>query len=93
MNLSISVTFDLGDYDQKIYKYCLDNQHDAPDYTTLVDRIQIDIEQLDGLDEVVFNHMSWVKVGLGTDDFEAAAKEAAIVKNEIRQVYAKYGVK
>lgn len=93
MNLSISVTFDLGECDQKTYKYCLDNQYDAPDYTTLIDRIQNDIEQLDGVDEVVFNHMSWVRVGLGTDDFEAAKSEAAIVKNEIRQVFAKYGVK
>lgn len=78
---------------KKTYKYCLDNQCDAPDYTTLIDRIQNDIEQLDGVDEVMFNHMSWVKVGLGTDDFEAAKSEAAIVKNEIRQVFAKYGVK
>lgn len=92
MNLSISVTFDLGEYDQKTYKYCLDNQHDVPDYTTLIDRIQNDIEQIDGVDEVMFNHMSWVKVGLGTDDFEAAKSEAVIVKNEIRQVFVKYGV-
>ena len=92
MNFGISVTIDLTDYDSKVHEYCQNNQYDVPDYTTLIDRIQNDVEQLDGVDQVMFNHMSWVEVDLGTDDFEDAKAEVEVVTNEIRQVFAKYGV-
>ena len=92
MNFSISITIDLDYYDEKVRIYCDDNQYDVPDYTTLIDRIQDDLEQLDGVDEVMFNHMSWIKISLGTDDFEEAKAETEVVKEEIRQVFAKHGV-
>ena len=92
MSYSISVTFDLDDYDQKTYKYCQDNQYDVPDYTTLLDRIQGDIEQLDGVDMVIFDHSSWVRVDLGISCFDTAREETEVIMNEIRQVFVKHGV-
>jgi hypothetical protein len=92
MNFSISVTIGLDEYDAKVDEYCKDNQYDAPDYTTLIDRIQEDLEQIDGVDQVMFNHSSWMTVGFGTDDFDEVKTEIEVVKEEIRQVFAKYGV-
>jgi len=91
MNFSISVTIDLDEYDTKVQEYCKDVQNDT-DYTTLIDCIQEDLKQIDGVDQVMFNHSSWMVVSLGTDDFEEAKTDAEIVKEEIRQVFAKYGV-
>jgi hypothetical protein len=92
MNFSISVTIGLDEYDEKVRKYCDENQYEAPDYTTLIDRIQEELEQIDGVEQVMFNHSSWMVVDLGTDDFDEAKTEIEVVKEEIRQVFAKHGV-
>lgn len=93
MDLSISITISLDSYDEKVQAYCDDNQYDVPDYTTLIDHIEDDLEQLEGVEEVIFNHSSWIKFDLGIDDFEKAKAETEIVKEEIRQVFANHGVK
>lgn len=93
MNFSISITISLDSYDEKVQAYCDDNQYDVPDYTTLIDRIEDDLERLDGVEVVMFNHSSWIKFDLGIDDFEKAKVETEVVKEEIRQVFAKHGVK
>jgi hypothetical protein len=92
MNFSISVTIGLDEYDAKTQKYCDENQYDAPDYTTLIGCIQEDLEKLDGVDQVMFNHMSWMTVNFTTNDFDEAKNEIEVVKEEIRQVFAKHGV-
>lgn len=92
MNFSISVTIGLDEYDTKVREYCDENQYDAPDYTTLIDRIQEDLEQIDGVEQVMFNHSSWMTVDFGTDDFDEVKTEIEVVKEEIRQVFAHYGV-
>lgn len=92
MNYSISVTVDLCDYEQKTYDYCQENQYDVPDYGILMDRIEKEIWQFDGVEEVVFSHSSWVRVGLGACCFDSAREETEILMNEIRQVFAKNGV-
>ena len=93
MNFSISISINLDSYDEKVQKYCDDNQYDVPDYTTLIEHIEDDLEQLDGVDEVIFNHSSWIRFDLGIDNFEKAKAETEVVKEEIRQVFAKHGVK
>lgn len=95
MNFSISITISLKSYDKKVQAYCDDNQYDydVPDYTRLIELIEDDLEQLDGVEEVIFNHSSWIKFDLGIDDFEKAKAETEIVKEEIRQVFANHGVK
>ena len=93
MDFSISITIALDSYDEKVRVYCDNNQYDVPDYTTLIDRIKDDLERLNGVESVMFNHASWIEVNLETDDFEKAKAETEIVKEEIRQVFAKHGVK
>ena len=92
MNFSISVTIGLDEYDEKVRKYCDGNQYDVPDYTTLIDRIQEELEQIDGVEQVMFNHSSWMVVDLGTDDFDAAKIDVQALKSEICAVFKKHGV-
>lgn len=92
MNFSISVTIGLDEYDTKVQEYCQDNQYDAPDYTTLIDRIQEELEQIDGVEQVMFNHSSWMVVDLGTDDFDAAKTDVQALKSEISAIFKKHGV-
>jgi len=87
MNFSISVTIGLDEYDTKARKYADENQ-----YSDLIDTIQEELEQIDGVDQVIFNHSSWMTVDFGTDDFDEVKTEIEVVKEEIRQVFAKYGV-
>jgi translation elongation factor EF-1beta len=93
MKFSISITVDLDEYEVAVQKYCEEHQYDVPDYTTLIDRIQDDLEQLDGVEQVMFNHSSWIIFDLGTDNFDRAEVEVETVKQEIRQIFAKHGVK
>lgn len=92
MNYGITLTFDLDDADEAVRKYCEENQCDVPDYSTLIDRIQEDLEKLDGVEEVMFKHMSWMKVNFGDLDFDEVKTDAEIVKEEIKTVFAKHGV-
>jgi len=87
MNFSISVTIGLDDYEAKARKYADENQCDD-----LIDMIQEELEQLDGVEQVMFNHSSWMTIDLGVDNFDVAKREVEVVKEEIRQVFAKYGV-
>jgi hypothetical protein len=93
MNFSIHITIVLDEYDTKVQEYCDENPYDVPDYNTLIDRIQEDLEKLAGVQRVMFNHTSWMTVYLTSDDFDEARDEAEVVKEEIRQVFAKHGVK
>jgi hypothetical protein len=93
MNFSIHITIVLDEYDAKVQEYCDENPYDVPDYNTLIDRIQEDLEKLAGVQRVMFNHTSWMTVYLTSDDFDEARDEAEVVKEEIRQVFAKHGVK
>jgi hypothetical protein len=91
MNFSISVTIGLNEYDAKVDEYCKDARNDT-DYTTLIDAIQEELEQIDGVARVMFNHSSWMTVDFGTDSFNKVEREIEVVKEEIRRVFAKYGV-
>jgi hypothetical protein len=93
MKHSISITIGLDEYDTKVRTYCEENQYDDPDYTTLIDRIQSDLELLHGVEQVVFNHSSWMVFDLGIDSFEKAKEETEIIKQEVLSVFEKHGVK
>lgn len=92
MNFSIYITIFLNEYDTKVQEYCDENPYDVPDYNTLIDRIQDDLEKLGGVQKVVFSNMSCMSVYLTCDDFDEAKDEAEVVKEEIRQVFAKHGI-
>lgn len=92
MNFEISITIDLTEYDDALSKYCADNQYDVPDYTTMQERIEGDLCRIAGADKVIFNHMCWIKVDLGTDNFIEASVETQKVMREIEQVFQKHGI-
>jgi hypothetical protein len=93
VNFSISITVDLNEYDAAVQKYCQNRSLDELDYIMLIDHIQDDLERLDGVEQVMFNHSSWMIVDLGTDNFDRAKAEVEVVKEEIRQIFVKHGVK
>ena len=90
--LNITITVNLDGYDEKLREYCEKNQYDVPDYNTMMGRIEDDLLRLDGLNNIMFGHSSWVEFDLGTDDFEEAKYESEVVLNEIREVFAKHGI-
>lgn len=92
MKFSFLISVNLDDFDDAVRKYCRDNQYDVPDYTTLIDRIQNDLEQLDGCENVMFDHTSWIQFDFGSDS-SRVEKELITIRDEIRQVFANYGVK
>jgi hypothetical protein len=75
MNFSLSVTFDLTDYDLAVQTYAIQNQYDVPDYTQLIDRTKTELEQLDGCTEVMFGRTSLIQFSLETDDFSVASTD------------------
>ena len=93
MDFSLSVTFFLNDADAAVQKYCEDNQYNVPDYSELIERIENDLYKLDGVDHVVFNHSNWIDFFLGTDNFEEARSDIEVIKEEIKNVFLKHGVK
>lgn len=89
MNCEISITLQLDDLDTATYEYCKEN---SLDYSDLIDDIADELRMLDGVDRVSFNHSSWIKIDLGTDNFSTAEKETDKCISEVTNVFASHGI-
>ena len=87
MNYGISVTVDLTDLDKKTIDLFDEGYHEK------IIAIEEDLLNISGVEQVMFNHMSWIKVEMGTDDFFEAAEDMEILTKEIAAVFEKHGVK
>lgn len=91
MDFGVTLTFDLNDADEAVRSYCSDVEKEV-NYTDLIEQIESDLYLIDGVEQVMFNHISWIKVNFGDLELHEVDKEAWVVEKEIKAVFEKNGV-
>ena len=86
MHYGVTLTFDLSELDAKTFDLYDEGYHDK------ITSIENDLYELDGVEQVMFNHMSWIKVNFGDLGLYEVQKEAEVVEKEIKAVFEKNGV-
>lgn len=86
MYYGVTLTFDLNGLDDKTFDLYDEGYHDK------IAAIENDLYKLDGVEQVMFNHMSWIKVNFGDLGLYEVQKEAEVVEKEIKDIFAKHGV-
>ena len=86
MHYGITLTFDLNELDAKTFDLYDEGYHDK------IAAIENDLYKLDGVEQVMFNHMSWIKVNFGDLGLSEVQKEVEVVEKEIKEVFATHGV-
>lgn len=86
MHYGVTLTFDLNELDDKTFDLYDEGYHDK------IAAIENDLYKLDGVEQVMFGHMSWIKVDFGDLELHEVDEEAWVVEKEIKEVFAKHGV-
>ena len=86
MHYGVTLTFDLNELDDKTFDLYDEGYHDK------IAAIENDLYKLDGVEQVMFNHMSWIKVNFGDFGLYEVQKQVEVLEKEIKDIFAKHGV-
>lgn len=87
MYYEVTLTFNLDQLDAETFNLYDEGYHEK------ITAIENYLYKIDGVEKVMFNHTSWIKVNFGNLELHEIQKEAEVVEKEIKEIFAEYGVK